>query len=253
MKLCILTGGSKGLGLALNHLYLDNDWQVKSLSRTVPDQDTAPVQNTPRSDIAETHVPCDFSQPAQAHSQIDKLFQALSQKNWQEVHLIHNAARVGAIGPLSATSDSTFTDWQATLHVNAGSVFLTTGLFLQYFQEHAALKKMTVVSSGAAQKDYAGWSLYCATKAAVERFAGCVVEEQKVFEHPVLTSIINPGVMDTDMQAHIRQADGDYFPQLERFLTLKAEDQLPSPEQVAQQCFDFLTSFHEAGARFKYS
>ena len=238
-QLCLITGGSQGLGAALAKNYRDKGWHVFSLARTA-----AP-------EAESEHIPCNLSRQARIHTELAPFFEGWSGEPWQNIHLIHNAARVGAIGPLGSNAESTPEDWQQTLDLNFGAVVQLNGLFRQYFQEHPAKKIVAHISSGAAHKAYAGWSLYCATKAAMERFALCLAEEQTHEKRPIWTVIINPGVMDTGMQAHIRAASPDGFPQRERFIQLKAHNALPQPEAVAAQCFAYLNAAPRSGETFK--
>ncbi len=237
-KLCIITGASKGLGRSLSQRYQHEGWQVYNLSRS-------------EAGDASVHVPCDFSDLRATEAILSACFEKLAAASWTQIHLIHNAAQVGAIGPLGSVSESTPQDWQQTLDINFGAVVQVTGLFLRFFQGQPAQKLMVSVSSGAAHKAYAGWSLYCATKAAVERFTLCVAEEQRTQEHPVDAVIINPGVMDTEMQAHIRQADPEHFPQWERFIRLKEAQALPSPDNVSAKCIVYLLGDPVSGETFQ--
>lgn len=237
-KLCIITGASKGLGASLSQRYQTEGWQVYNLSRSeAPDH--------------SVHVSCDFTDLEATETTLVDCFTALAAEPWTQIHLIHNAAQVGAIGPLASGPESTPQAWQQTLNINFGAVVQVTGLFLRFFQEHKAQKLMASVSSGAAHKAYAGWSLYCATKAAMERFTLCVAEEQRSQEQPVHAVIINPGVMDTDMQAHIRQADPAHFPQWERFVRLKEERALPSADNVSAKCIVYLLGNPVSGETFQ--
>jgi hypothetical protein len=47
-------------------------------------------------------------------------------------------------------------------------------------------------------------------------------------------------VIDTDMQVQLRGAAGDAFPDQAKFLQLKAQGQLSSPTQAAEQVLRFL-------------
>jgi NAD(P)-dependent dehydrogenase (short-subunit alcohol dehydrogenase family) len=49
-----------------------------------------------------------------------------------------------------------------------------------------------------------------------------------------------PGVIDTDMQVQLRQADPALFPERERFAALKTTGQLDTPEQAATKVLKFL-------------
>jgi glycine/D-amino acid oxidase-like deaminating enzyme len=49
-----------------------------------------------------------------------------------------------------------------------------------------------------------------------------------------------PGVIDTDMQVQLRGAAGEAFPDQSKFLQLKAQGQLSTPAQAAEQVLRFL-------------
>lgn len=89
------------------------------------------------------------------------------------------------------------------------------------------------VSSGAALKGYAGWSLYCASKAGMEGFIRALAAEERHQEYPFLAISVDPGVIDTEMQASIRAASVTDFPDVERFIRRKNEGGLSSPGSVA--------------------
>ena len=232
MKLAIITGGSKGLGLALTEKYAKENWAIKELSR---------------SGSAPHSVPCDFSQREASSQCLDSLFEELKKTPWDEIHLINNAGRLGYIGPIAKSSPS---DWFASMDVNFGALVQSTGIFAQHFQGHPARKVMAAVSSGAAKKSYQGWALYCSTKAAMERFSSCFAEEQKSQACPIETVIINPGIMDTNMQSEIRSSKPEDFPTLSRFIQLKENNALPQAARVAENIYQILTQELEAGQEY---
>ena len=93
------------------------------------------------------------------------------------------------------------------------------------------------ISSGAARNGYSGWSAYCATKAAVDLMTESVQIEEE--EHGLLRAYsVAPGVIDTDMQAVIRECRIEDFPMVEKFRDLKARDAFNTPEFVAQKLLD---------------
>ncbi|MGF1527467.1 MAG: SDR family NAD(P)-dependent oxidoreductase, partial [Candidatus Competibacterales bacterium] len=89
------------------------------------------------------------------------------------------------------------------------------------------------ISSGAAQNAYAGWSAYCASKAAVDRFSEAVALEEA--DTPLRVHAVAPGVVDTDMQRRIRGATVEQFPAVAKFHQLKAEGRFNSPDHVARE------------------
>ena len=78
---------------------------------------------------------------------------------------------------------------------------------------------------------HAGWSIYCATKAALDHHARAVVADKL----PGLrVESLAPGVVDTQMQAQIRDTTIERFPGRERFEAMKRDGALASPAQSAE-------------------
>ncbi|WP_373890062.1 SDR family oxidoreductase [Massilia sp. DJPM01] len=98
------------------------------------------------------------------------------------------------------------------------------------------------VSSGAARTAYTGWSVYGATKAALDQHARAVALDYPLAPHAAGVRICSlaPGVIDTAMQARIRATPESRFPQRERFLALQRDGALSSPEQCAAGVVDYL-------------
>ena len=72
-------------------------------------------------------------------------------------------------------------------------------------------RRILHVSSGAGRKPYAGWSIYCATKAAIDQHARCVALDRTPH---LLISSVAPGVIDTEMQAEIRSSTSKLSPSI---------------------------------------
>lgn len=214
-KLCLMTGGSRGLGAALVEHYLEDGWTVREFSR---------------SGQGDTHVDADFSRREAAIDAIDAEFRVQASRDWDEVVLILNAAQVGPVGPLATSQPR---DWWQSLDVNLTLNVSAAGLFQQHFQDRAARKTLAVMSSGAAQAGMAGWSLYCLAKSGLERLPEAMAEEQKGLPHPIGALSINPGLMDTDMQAEIRATDPSRFAEVERFVQFHNSGALVPPDKVA--------------------
>ncbi len=230
-KLAIISGGSKGLGAALGQIYQSHDWQVFEFSRSAPHTYS---------------LACDFSQLPQAEEILEQHFAHWAEQDWSEIHLIHNVGRLGEVGPVAKIKD-----WQASIDVNFGSLVLTTQVFARHFQAHAAKKSLAAVSSGAAQRDMKGWSLYCSTKAAMDRFTTCFALEQAAETSPIQAVILNPGVMDTQMQTQIRGSDPADFPDLQQFLDLKAQGQLPAADEIAEKVYRLMQTQPQSGDNYR--
>ncbi|MCW1970877.1 MAG: SDR family NAD(P)-dependent oxidoreductase [Anaerolineae bacterium] len=232
MKLAIISGGSKGLGLALCQQYLANGYRVVELSRSAPHPFS---------------VQCDFAQPQAALLPIQATFAELSRADYDEIVIINNAALLGPIGPSSRKAPA---DVIAHLNVNVTSAILFLGQAINAFQTHTCPKSIANISSGAAIKNIFGWSLYCASKAGLEHYIRTVAIEQAEQAQPFTAINIDPDIIDTDMQAGIRQASRDDFPALDRFIMRKDIGLLRPPAQVAAAIIRILNSPMSNGARY---
>lgn len=81
--------------------------------------------------------------------------------------------------------------------------------------------------------------MYCASKAALDHHARAVALDRM----PALRiSSVAPGVIDTDMQAEIRATTEEKFPDRERFVAMKREARLRSPDEAGHAVVEFLLS-----------
>jgi benzil reductase ((S)-benzoin forming) len=100
-----------------------------------------------------------------------------------------------------------------------------------------AERRILHISSGAARSAYAGWSVYCATKAALDQHARAVALDG---DPKVRVCSLAPGVIDTAMQAEIRSTPDQRFPLRERFVQLKSEGALTAPGDAARGIVAYL-------------
>ena len=103
-------------------------------------------------------------------------------------------------------------------------------------------KKIVNISSGAAIKPYYGWSVYCATKAAIDMMTKAIAIEQDTIEKGVKVIAIYPGVVDTAMQEQIRNSDSQKFIDVQRFIDFKESGSLVSTEIVGKEIFQIINS-----------
>lgn len=154
------------------------------------------------------------------------------------VLLINNAGTVQPVGPIE-TQDAMRIAQAVSLNVAAP--LMLAGAVAAAAMDAASTSDVRIlhVSSGAARSAYAGWSVYCATKAALDHHARAVALEQSC--HMRICSLA-PGIIDTDMQAEIRATRLEQFPLRERFDGLKRDGLLTDPADCARQLVDFLLS-----------
>jgi len=227
-KILIITGGSKGIGKALLTKYADNDFHVFSIARTK----SSHLKNT-------THLVADLSNPINANTAINSIFQKIELKKVKNITLIHNAGSLGTISPIENNSIESI---QKTVQLNLTSPLLITSLFIKKLLATNCAKKIINISSGAAVKPYEGWSIYCGTKAGLDMATRTIAKEQETYTYPVKTNAIYPGVVATAMQEQIRNTSEKDFKNVQRFIDLKKENKLFSPEFVASKIFEIDTN-----------
>lgn len=215
MRLAIITGGSKGLGAALCAHFIQQGYRVVEFSRTAPH---------------DYSVQVDLAQPERSEAVMASTLRTLAADTWEEIVVINNAGMLDPIGPVSRKARAAVI---ANIHINFTSSLLFLATVVAQFQSHTARKIIANISSGAALDGYAGWSLYCAAKAGLENFVRALAAEQRLEPHPLVPVNIGPGVIDTDMQAAIRQASAADFPDVNRFIQRKNNGELRAPKDVA--------------------
>jgi benzil reductase ((S)-benzoin forming) len=234
-RLAVVTGGSRGLGLALLEAFESDGFKSLDLSRSGA-SDTA---------RGRLHVRADFADPSATADAVARELDALAAESWDEVVFVSNAGTLDPIGPLAASSPA---DWRRGIDVNLTSAITAMALFVRAFQSSAARKTLVSVSSGAGSRGVAGWSLYCATKAGLDNWIRAVAIEQERESHPIRAVSIQPGIVDTQMQAEIRASDRALFANADHFVELKESGALYAPADVARAMLALVAGEFEPGA-----
>lgn len=225
----IVTGHSRGLGEAVAADLLQRGIAVLGLSRL------------PHGSLAERYAgllqqtPLDLADTAQLLAWLRAGALARFVQGARCVLLINNA---GTVRPMGASGILEGGQLARAVALNVTAPLLLANALVAATSGQTQ-RRVVHVSSGAARKPYAGWSVYCATKAALDMHARASLLDQIP---GLLIESVAPGVVDTDMQADIRAASEDDFPLRERFEAMKREGQLEHPSQVARKLVDHALS-----------
>ncbi|HEY8027864.1 MAG TPA: SDR family NAD(P)-dependent oxidoreductase [Burkholderiaceae bacterium] len=233
LNLVIVTGGSRGLGKALMDAYEAREWSTLEFSR---------------SGTGFNHMPLDLANLDACLPVLEAQLQTLAGTPWNRVVYINNAGTLTPIAPVRALTD---TQIENNLAVNLVSGIRLMSAFVRAFATCNAAVIVANISSGAALKGYAGWPLYCAAKAGLENYIRSLAAEQSGSDHPLTCINIEPGVIDTEMQAEIRETDDKHFPDVARFIELKRAGQLRSAKSVARAIVGMLDSMPDNGGRYR--
>lgn len=217
-----ITGTSSGLGKALAEavLCLPDAYVMGFARRQVLEHVRYTHHSIDLSDVSAVEK-CAFSLPPDCHT----------------IVLINNA---GSLGDMAFTGSLDAMRLQQTYQLNAITPHVLSNKFIAAFSELPIKKVIIQISSGAAQNAYPGWSVYCASKAALEMQTKCMRLENAHRKYPFFIYAIAPGIMDTDMQMQIRASDAQAFPRKEKFVALHAEGKLLKPEVIAEAYVRFV-------------
>ena len=142
-----------------------------------------------------------------------------------DIVLVNNA---GLLGPATLAGEQDAEATIAAVNVNVTAPILLTNAVLRDRPDGLPVR-IAHISSGAGRRPLEGWSVYCATKAAVDHHAVTVSSEG---HDGVRIVAIRPGVVDTDMQGDIRASQG--FPLRADFVAMKQQGRLTSADDAAR-------------------
>jgi NAD(P)-dependent dehydrogenase (short-subunit alcohol dehydrogenase family) len=142
--------------------------------------------------------------------------------------LVNNAATVHPLGRVWETSPF---DWQRLIATNVLGPYFCARVVLPHMLERGS-GRIINVSSAVAEINLEGASAYNASKAALERFSGTLAAEVKGTGVAVTT--FRPGIVDTQMQADIRQTPAKLLPKVTAFQAYQERGQLLPPDHAAE-------------------
>jgi benzil reductase ((S)-benzoin forming) len=215
MRLAILTGGSRGLGLSLCEKLQARGYHLIEFSRSAPHA---------------WSVKADQADPAAFAETVGKRLAAVDLAGIEELLVISNAGTLEATG-LAGSQAWSAVEQNLAINMLSGVAFLNQ--IVARFSALNCPKTIVSISSGAAVRGIAGWTLYCAAKAGMEGFVRALGVEQTLQAHPFTAITIDPGVMDTGMQEFIRARPTEEFPDVQRFRQRQQDGELASAGHIA--------------------
>lgn len=237
--LYILTGASRGMGLAMANALLKPEHTLIGIARqrNAALEASALSQGTPLQQWA-----LDLSDTEAAARTLRDHLRALQPSELASATLINNAGVILTIAPLSGGSS---TEVAQALRVGLEAPMLLTQAFLSATGAWVAAgwrgsRKILNISSGLGRRPMASQAPYCAAKAGMDHFSRCVALDEAQNPHGARIVSLAPGVIDTDMQVQLRGADAAQFPDRARFIDLKNQGLLSSCDAAAQRVLRYL-------------
>ena len=211
-RVFVITGGGSGIGKALAHALAMRGRRVLIVGRS-----ESSLIETARFSTLIDYLLADVSTTSGRQTILLHVNSVSSLDG-----LVHNAGIIDPIAPIAAIAEGDFRQAIAT-NVEA-PLFLS-----QLLHEKLTAGRILHIGSGAAYFPVAGWAAYCVSKAALSMLTRCWQLECK----DMAVANVMPGIIDTHMQAVIREATHMEKEKIDFFIQLKRNNQLLSPETVA--------------------
>ena len=232
----IITGASRGLGLAIAKQLLAQGHRLLTIQRT-------PNAGLPK---LASHAPemleqwsVDLTSPLEVAEQLQQWVAGLPRSSISSLNLINNAAMLVEPGPLASADLTTISH---AMRAGLEAPVLLSAAFLGASNDLASEvpRKILNISSGLGRTAMAGSAVYCATKAGMDHLSRSLALEAAQRPNGARIISLAPGVIDTDMQVQLRGADPSVFPDQRRFAGLKSGGLLDTPESAAAKVIAYL-------------
>jgi benzil reductase ((S)-benzoin forming) len=218
-----ISGASSGIGKALAQAVPWDGARVIGISRTPA---AGPVE----------HLKADLADPA-AWPLVGESFRTeLAGFDGDQVAFVHAA---GTVDPLGFAAEVDSAEYAANVVLNSAAPQVLGQMFLAAASGLDARRHLLMISSGAANSVYPGWTSYGAGKAAVNRWVQNAGAEQDL-RGGVQVLAVAPGTVDTGMQDRLRATAEADFPNRQKFRDLHAKGELTDPRDAAARIWALL-------------
>lgn len=232
--LTILTGASRGMGLAIARQLCQPGAVLLCIARNAS-SDLAAHATACGTTLRQWE--CDLGAPDAVAVRLQGWLGSQDRAAVASATLINNAGRVGRLGELAPPDAA---DIALTLRLNLEAPIHLAAAFLEATRGWTMPRRILNISSGLGRRPLAGASLYCASKAGLDHFSRCVALDEAGKAHPVRIVSLAPGVIDTDMQVALREGNAGAFSEQARFVQLQRSGALSSPDDAARQVLAYL-------------
>ncbi len=180
----LVTGAGRGIGRAIARRLAQAGAGVTVVARTASELDSL-VREIAAAGGRAFAFPGDLHDPGVCTAAVARAVEAHGR-----LQILVNNAGIGQQAPVADTSDE---DWERVLDTNLTAVFRLTRAALPHLVRGGG--HVLMISSLAGQNPIAGMAAYCASKAALDHFARCLMLE--VRQQRVKVTTIAPGSVAT--------------------------------------------------------
>jgi 3-oxoacyl-[acyl-carrier protein] reductase len=227
----IVTGGSKGIGLAIARAFLERGMQVAISARKDGELQDAARRLGAGNVLA---IRADVRDAADAQRLVDETVRRFGGVDV----LVNNAG----IGRFANVADMSLDDWRQIVDTNLSGVFYCSRAAIPAMKARGA-GFIVNISSLAGKNPFTGGAAYCASKAGLNAFSEALMQE--VRHDNIRVSYVMPGSVSTGFGDHDSSAAADpsSLPGADPSTALGAGWKL-TPEDVARVVIDLIA--HDA-------
>lgn len=225
-KTCIVTGGTKGIGLAITELFLAQGARVVA---TYAHDDNAAQHVTTALSLYTDSLRVIKSDITKQSDRIDLINQAQTQFGCIDV-LVNNAGTLSRINFLDMSKD----EFDRVLNTNLIAPYWLTQHVAQHMVRHEVQGSVVNIASIDAKVAAGGLSHYELSKAALLMFSKSLTRE--LCQYGIRTNTVLPGLTQTEINRDQWQHDGDVWENRSKPIPL---GRAGMPEDVAQAALYF--------------
>lgn len=194
----LITGGSSGIGAATARAFVQAGADVVITGRRIDRLHHIAEELNSSGPGRAVAIELDVTDEAATHDVVARAAEELG-----GLDLLVNNAGVMLIGGFAASASD---DWKAMLSTNVLGTLYVTQAALPHLQSADPVADIVNLSSVAGRVAYAGSAVYNATKFAVNGFSEGL--RQELTGTGVRVTVIEPGMVDTELTDHITDAGG---------------------------------------------
>ncbi len=183
MKRYLITGASRGIGRAVALRLAGPEVRLLLHGR-----DTVALNETCRELERQHAEPVKLIHDLATMAGVDGL---ISEVGHEPIDLLVNNAGVAVVKPFT---EITATEWSQTIAVNLTAPFFLTQHFAPRMRPGSSIVNILSI---AAKNAYPNWSIYCASKFALDGLSGAIREELR--PHKIRVINIYPAATDTEI------------------------------------------------------
>ena len=220
-KVCIITGGSSGIGRAAALLFAGNGAKVVAVGRNEKELNALRDEAQGCAGILKIQL-ADVTEAAQIEKVVNNTIDAFGQ-----IDVLVNAAGIILNGSIENT---TLDDWDKMMNINVRVVFS----LMQKCVPHLEKTKGNIVnvSSVAGTRAFPNILAYGVSKAAVDQLTRCAALD--LAPKGVRVNAVNPGVVVTSLHKRGGMADEDYENFLENSRKTHPIGRVGEPTEIAE-------------------